>query len=210
MVSTAQICPNGRLDPHTSARRATTICELDHKEVGAQTGHQGPLGAEKGFFKKDPTPRTMPKQVFLADGEAMVAPFGQIKIPKCLENGLFWHQKRVKNVCFPKNRLRPFGVLKKVKFAHLQPIVRHLRPNKVTNCLENELFSDHKKRSCTVLGAQTREIISFEPPWRNFDPLPSPKQLSQSCHFGATSGSKIRKKNPFPKMSLVHFGCRNE
>ena len=48
----------------------------------------------------------MPKQVFLARFELMVARFGPQKVPKCLENGLFWYKKWVKNgskMCFSKN-----------------------------------------------------------------------------------------------------------
>ena len=48
----------------------------------------------------------MPKQVFLARFELVVARFGPPKIPKCLENGLFcdqtWVKKWVKNVFFQK------------------------------------------------------------------------------------------------------------
>ena len=60
----------------------------------------------------------MPKQVFLARFELVVARFDPPKIPKCLENGLFWDQKWVKNgskMCFSKNDPRPFGVPKQVK-----------------------------------------------------------------------------------------------
>ena len=39
----------------------------------------------------------MPKQVFLACFEVVVARFAPPTIPKCLENGLFWEQKRVIN-----------------------------------------------------------------------------------------------------------------
>ena len=58
------------------------------------------------------------KQVFLARFELVVARFGPPKIPKCLENGLFWDKKWVKNgskMCFSKNDPRPFGVPKQVK-----------------------------------------------------------------------------------------------
>ena len=39
----------------------------------------------------------MLKQVFLNHLELVVAHFGPPAIPKCLENGLFWDQKWVKN-----------------------------------------------------------------------------------------------------------------
>ena len=60
----------------------------------------------------------MPKEVFLACFELMVARFGPSKIPKCLENGLFWDQKSIKNgskMCFSKNDPGPFGVPEQVK-----------------------------------------------------------------------------------------------
>ena len=76
-------------------------------------GQQGPLGAKKmTFFKNDHGPHGMPKQVFLARFELMVARFGPPKIPKCLENGLFCDQKWVKNV-FPKMILDHLGCTKK-------------------------------------------------------------------------------------------------
>ena len=49
------------------------------------------------FLKNDPTPRATLKQVFLDYFELVVAHFGPPKIPKCLENGLCWDQKWVKN-----------------------------------------------------------------------------------------------------------------
>ena len=82
-------------------------------------GQQGPPGAKKmAFFKNDPRLHGMPKQVFLALFELVVAHFGPPKIPKCLENGLFWDKKWVKNgskMRFSKNDPRPFGVHKQVK-----------------------------------------------------------------------------------------------
>ena len=70
------------------------------------------------FLKNDPRPCTMLKQVFLYRFELVVARFGPPKIPKCLENGLFWDQKWVKNgskMHFSKPYPRPFGVDKRVK-----------------------------------------------------------------------------------------------
>ena len=49
------------------------------------------------FLKNDPTPCATLKQVFLDCFERVVTHFGPPKIPKCLENGLFWDQKWVKN-----------------------------------------------------------------------------------------------------------------
>ena len=70
------------------------------------------------FFKSDAGPHGMPKQVFLARFELVVARFASPKIPKCLENALFCDQKWVKNkfkMCFSRNHPRPFGVPKQMK-----------------------------------------------------------------------------------------------
>ena len=42
------------------------------------------------FLKNDPGPYATLKQVLLDRFEVVVAHFGPVKIPKCLENGLFW------------------------------------------------------------------------------------------------------------------------
>ena len=52
------------------------------------------------FLKNDPRPCATLKQVFLGRFELVVAHFGPPKIPKCLENGLFWDQKWVKKNAF--------------------------------------------------------------------------------------------------------------
>ena len=83
-------------------------------------GQQRPPGAKKMifFFKNDLGPHGMPKQVFLARFELVVARFGPPKIPKCLENGLFCYQKCVKKgskMRLSKNDPKPFGVPKQVK-----------------------------------------------------------------------------------------------
>ena len=46
--------------------------------------------------ENDPRPCATLKQVFLDCFELVVAHIGPPKIPKCLENGLFWDQKWVK------------------------------------------------------------------------------------------------------------------
>ena len=61
------------------------------------------------------------------------------KSQKCLENGLFWDQKWVKNgskTHFSKPHPRPFGVHKRVKWAHLEPILGHFGPSKVQKALK--------------------------------------------------------------------------
>ena len=49
------------------------------------------------FFKNDPGPFMMLKQVVLAHFEPLATSFGPWKIPKCLENGPFWDPKWAKN-----------------------------------------------------------------------------------------------------------------
>ena len=77
-------------------------------------GQQGPIVAKNWLFlKNDPRPCVMLKQVFLDCSEPVVAHFCPPKIPKCLENGLFWDQKGVKNGSKPhffKTHPRPFGL----------------------------------------------------------------------------------------------------
>ena len=70
------------------------------------------------FIKNDPRPCVLLRQVSLDCFEVVVAHFGPPKMPKCLENGLFWDQKWVKNgskTHFSKTHPRPFGVHKRVK-----------------------------------------------------------------------------------------------
>ena len=64
------------------------------------------------FLKNDPIPCAKVKRVFLDRFELVVGHFGPPKIPKCLENGLFWDlngskmgQKRI----FPKVILDHLG-----------------------------------------------------------------------------------------------------
>ena len=54
-------------------------------------------GSKRRFSKNDPGPFMMLKQVVLAHFEPVATGFGSWKIPKCLEIGLFWDQKWVKN-----------------------------------------------------------------------------------------------------------------
>ena len=86
------------------------------------------------FSKVVPRPLGMLKHVFLAQFEPVVACFGPRKIPKCLENGPFQDQKRVKNgskTPFSKSDPRPFWMLKQVFLAHFEPVVMHFGPWKM-------------------------------------------------------------------------------
>ena len=81
-------------------------------------GQEGPPGAKKKqtFFKNDPGPHGMPKQVFLARFELVVARFGPPKIPKCLENGLVGTRNGLKmgqKCVFPKMILNHLGCTNK-------------------------------------------------------------------------------------------------
>ena len=110
------------------------------RTVGANGGSTRALGAKKIIFSKVvPRPLGMLKQVFLDRFELVSTRFEHWKIPKCLENGLFWDQKWVKNgskTCFCKSDPRPFGMLKQVFLAHFEPVVTHFGPWKIPKCLE--------------------------------------------------------------------------
>ena len=103
-------------------------------------GQQGRVGAKKvTFLKNDPTPCATLNQVFLDRFELVVAHFGPLKIPKCLENGLFWDQKLVKTGSkshFSRPQSRPFGVHKRVKRAHFEHILGHFGPSQVQKALK--------------------------------------------------------------------------
>ena len=77
------------------------------------------------FFKSDPKPCGMPKQVVLARFELLAAFCGPLKVPKCLHNRLFWDQHWVKcrsKMCLSKNDRAAFGVPKHAKMGCFGPI----------------------------------------------------------------------------------------
>ena len=91
------------------------------------------------FLNNDPRPCATLKQVFLDRFELVVANFGRPKIPNCLENGLLWDQKWVKNgskTRLSKPHLGPFGVHQRVKWAHCEPILGHFGPSEVQKALK--------------------------------------------------------------------------
>ena len=111
----------------------------------AQTGGctNGSTGSTRGkkmnFLKNDRRSCATLKQVFSDYFELMLACFGPPKIPKCLESGLLWDQQWVKNgskTHFSKPRPRPFGVPKRVKLAHFEPISGHFGPSEVQKALK--------------------------------------------------------------------------
>ena len=60
------------------------------------------------FLKNDPRPCATLKQVFLDRFDLVVAHFGPPKIPKCLENALFWDQNGSK---MGQKRIFPYLIL---------------------------------------------------------------------------------------------------
>ena len=81
-------------------------------------GQQGPQAAKKRtfFLKNDPGPHRLPKQVSLAHFELVVARLGPPKVPKCLENGVFWDKNGSRigqKSVFPKMILDHLGCLNK-------------------------------------------------------------------------------------------------
>ena len=82
---------------------------------GCQNGSTRSTGCKKKTFcNNDLGHHGMPKQVFLARFELVVARFGPPEMPKCLEIGLFCNQKWVKNgskMCFSKMILDHLGCL---------------------------------------------------------------------------------------------------
>ena len=130
------------------------------------------------FSKAIPRPLGMLKQVFLGLFEPVVAHFGPWKIPKCLENGLFQHQKWVKNgskTHFSKSDLGPLGMLKQVFLAHFELVVTRFGPWKIPKCLENgplwhRKWVKNESKTCFSTGdlgpfAMLRQVFlaHFEP-----------------------------------------------
>ena len=93
-----------------------------HPPPNPPSPHTGSTGCSRGkkmiFLKNHLRPCATLKQVFLDCFDLVVAHFDPPRIPKCLEYGLFWDQKWVKNrskTHFSKPHPRPFGVHKQVK-----------------------------------------------------------------------------------------------
>ena len=104
-------------------------------------------GSKMYFYKSDPGPYGMLKQVVLAHFEPQITRFGPWKRPKCLKNGPLWDRKWVKNgskKCFFKSDRRPFGMLNQVSLARFEPVVTRFGPSRRPKCLENGPFWDRK------------------------------------------------------------------
>ena len=166
-------------------------------------GQQRPPGAKKMifFFKNDLGPHGMPKQVFLARFELVVARFGPPTIPKCLENGLFcdqkWVNKRLKNVFFQKMILDHLGA-QTSEMSPFQAHVEQIWP----------LSRPKGPRKWAVLGPQiaqkTGQTHGFRSkPWfSKNDPSPVvvPKRMN-TAHFEPL----LSRYHPF---SIAYLICR--
>ena len=98
VVSTPQNCPNRTPRPQYLGPLGCGKLQTQAQTVGCPNGSTGSSrGKKMTFLKTIPRPCATLKQVFLDRFELVVAHFGPPKIPKCLENGLFWYQKWVRN-----------------------------------------------------------------------------------------------------------------
>ena len=140
-VSKPQNQPTRRLDPRTNGHFVEPEGSTARAQLGPTKDPPGSPGRKKGVFLKVVSrPLQMLKQVFLGRFEQVVAHFGPWKIPKCLDNGQFQDQKRVKNgseTHFSKSDPRPYGMLKQVFSAHFETKITRLGPWKRPKCLEN-------------------------------------------------------------------------
>ena len=130
-----------------TARRSACCCCccLSQKLTGGATRVPG---AKKIIFSKViPRPLGILKQVFSAHFEPIGAGFGPWKIPKCLENGSFWAQKRVKSgskTRFCKTDPGPLGMLRQGFLAHFEPIGAGFGAWKMPKCLAKGPFWEQK------------------------------------------------------------------
>ena len=151
-VSKPQIPPTRRLGPRTSSHLAPVPMVTWWSRRAAQPVHgggqrwihQGP-GAKKNIFSKlVPRPLGMLKQVFLAHFETVVMCFGPWRIPKCLENGLFWGTKNGSKMgqkgVFPKVILDHLGCSNKCFSPILSPLGRVLAHGESQNALKGGHF----------------------------------------------------------------------
>ena len=147
MVSKPQTRPTRHVDPVPVVTWCSRRAGQPTHSGGQRWVHQGPQGEKNIFSKVVPRPLGMLKQVFLGRFEPVVARFGPLKMPQCLENGSFWDQQWVRNgskTRFSKNDLGPFMMLKQVVFAHFEPVATGFGPWKLPKCLENGPFWDQK------------------------------------------------------------------
>ena len=173
---------------------------------GTKSGSK--MGQKRFFSKSDPRLCEMVKQVFLAHFEPMVTRFGPWKIPKCLEDGLFWDQKRVKygsKTRVFKSDPGQFGMPKQVFLAHFEPVGTSFGPWKIPKCLEKGLFWAQKR----IKDGSKARFFKIDP--RPFGML---KQVflahfeSVVTRFGPWKIAKSLEKGPFWDQQWVKYGSK--
>ena len=97
--------------------------------------------------------------------------------------------KKGSKMCFSKNDLGPFGMLKEVFLAHFEHVVTHFGPWRIPKCLENGPFWDQKwvkngskthfpKSEPGPFGMLKQVFLAhFEPVVTRFGPWKTPKCL---------------------------------
>ena len=159
-------------------------------------------GAKTHFSKSNPRPFWMLKQLFSGRFELVVTRSGPWKIPKWLENGLFWDQKWVQNgskTHFSKKDPRPFGMRKQLFGAHIEPVGTHFGPCQIPKCLEKAPFWDQKwvkngSKTCFSksdpgqFGMLKQMVLAhFEPNLTQFSPFH--QRYAPSCALRAYLGA---------------------
>ena len=146
--------------------------------------------------------------MFLARFEPVVRRFGPCKIPKCLENGLIWDQKWVKNGskrCFSKSDPGPCGMLKQVFLAHFEPAVPHFGPAKIPKCLEKGPFWDQK---WVKNGSKTHFSKSDPRPFGMLKQVFSAHSQPVVTRFGPWKIPKCLEKGPLWDQKWVKNGSK--
>ena len=181
-------------------------------------------GANMCVSKISRGPFGMLKQFFLAHFELVVTRFGPWKIPKCLENGTLWDQKWVKHGSkprFSKSDVGPFGMLKQVFSAHLEPVVTRFGPWKIPKCFENGALWDLKwVKNGSKTRFSARDVGPFgmlkqvflahlEPVVTRLGAWKIPRCL-ENGPFPTKNGSKMGQKHVVPPVMLDHLGCSNK
>ena len=186
VVSKPQNRPTTGLDPRISGHLVEPEGSPARAQWGPTVDPPGPRGEKNIFSKVVPRSLGMLKQVFLARFEPVVTRYGPWTIPKCLENGTFWHQKRAKNgskTRFCKNHPGRFGMLQQVFSAHFDPVVTHFGPWIIPICLEKGPFWEQQwvengsktrfsKSDPGPLGVHKQVFLAhFEPVSTDFNPF---------------------------------------
>ena len=144
------------------------------------------------FSQRYDGPFGMLKQAVFASSQPVVTGFGPWKIPKPLENGLFWNQRWVNNGSKTHFRIgdpTSFRMLRQLFLARFEPMVKHYVPWKIPKCLENGPFwaqtwvtegskTDFSNRYYEPFGMLKESFFAeFEPVVTRFGPWKMPKRL---------------------------------